>query len=338
MSTMEERIAAYLAHRMPQAGAVAIDELVRIHGGSSQETFRLRARWRLDNAPVERRLILRREPPSGLVIADRDLEYTVYRALVGQDVPVPAVHFLELDPQWLDRPFFIMDMAPGKPGHFWASSDPYEGKSEEVARHFWRHLGTLAALDHRTLDLQNLRNGEAKEGFRSRELDHWEAILDAGEFAVEPIVRGAIRWLRHNPPPEAAKPAIVHGDYRAGNFLFTPDGSISAILDWEMCHIGDPLEDIAWAINPMWAITRHFPLEEGLAIWERASGMAIDRTALEWWRLFAAVKACGIWTTAEASFAEGKSHEMIIAVTALRAGHFHRKEIFDRMTARGAKA
>ena len=59
--------------------------------------------------PVERRLILRREPTAGLVVAERDLEYTVYKALEGRGVPVPRAHFLELDGRWLDRAFFIMD-------------------------------------------------------------------------------------------------------------------------------------------------------------------------------------------------------------------------------------
>jgi aminoglycoside phosphotransferase (APT) family kinase protein len=336
MSGLEERIAAYLAHRRPEASDIVVDELVRIHGGSSQETFRLRARWREAGQSVEQRLILRREPPSGLVVAERDLEYSVYRALEGRDVPIPRAHYLDLDPAWLDRPFFIMDMMPGKPGNPWGPGDPYDGHGDTIARQFWGILGRLAALDHRELGLTKLRNGESRDGHWANELDHWEAILDAGERIIDPAARGALRWMRRNPPPPAAKPAIVHGDYRSGNFLFTPDGRISAILDWEMCHIGDPLEDIAWALNQAWPITRHLPLEEGLAIWEAESGLKADRAALDWWRLFAAVKATAIWVTAEASFNGGKSREMVIGLTPLRVGHLHRTEILTRMAERGA--
>ena len=71
---MEARIANYLAHRMPQAAEVTVDKLSRIHGGSSQETYRFTARWREGGAAVERQLILRRAPVSGLVEAERDLE------------------------------------------------------------------------------------------------------------------------------------------------------------------------------------------------------------------------------------------------------------------------
>ncbi len=336
MIELESRIADFIAARLPAATAVAVDELARIHGGSSQETFRFRARWRVDGVDEDRRLILRRAPESGLVDAERDVEFVVYAALAGRGVPVPQVHWIELDPRWLDRPFFIMDLVPGKPGHYYHGADPYDGQDAVVGRNFWRHLGVLAAQEHRALGLESLRNGLADGGYWQRELAHWEAALDAGEAVIEPIVRGALRWLRRNPPPEPAKPAIVHGDYRAGNFLFLPDGSISAVLDWEMCHVGDPLEDVAWAINPMWTMERHLPLDEVLAIWEAASGLVLDRKALDWWRMFAAVKACGIWTTAEASFENGTSREMIIALTGLRASHASRKEILDRMAALGA--
>lgn len=332
MSDMETRLAAYLAHRMPDAQGIVVDQFARIPGGSSQETSKFRAVW----DGVERWLIARRAPEKGLVEAERDLEYTVYSALADSDVPVPRVHFLELDPIWLDRPFFIMEMAPGKPGHFYLSDDPYEGQAAQVGARFWRHLGELAAIDHRAVGLAGLRNGELSGGLWSAELNHWEAVLDAKEHMVEPVPRGAIRWLRRNPPLEAPKSAIVHGDYRVGNFLFTGEGSISAVLDWEMCHIGDPLEDVAWALNAMWPMTRYFPLEDGLALWEAASGMRIDRASLDWWRLFAAVKACAIWATGEHSFASGESRDMTVAMTAVRAQSFHRTEIIGIMAAKGA--
>jgi len=283
-------------------------------------------------------MILRRAPVAGLVVAERDVEYKVYRALADSTVPVPTAHFLELDSKWLERPFFIMEMAPGKPGHPYVPGDPYDGHGEGIARQFWHHLGTLAASDHRALGLQSLRNGDAASGFWARELDYWEAQLDENEMVTEPVVRGALRHLRRNPPPEPSKPAIVHGDYRAGNFLFTPDGRISAILDWEMCHIGDPLEDVAWSIDPFWPITRHLPLAQGLGIWEKASGISVDPRALDWWRLFVAFKASILWLTGARSFEDGRNREMVLIMSGINGGHFHRNEILKMMKALGAMA
>lgn len=332
---MEQRLAAYLSARLEGATDVSVADLSRIHGGSSQETFSFTGRWRDAAGQQVHRLILRRSPVSGLVNAEADVEYRVYAALEGRGLPVPRAWWLELDPTWLERPFFIMDMLPGSAGSITAAQ-PYAGKEEAVASDFWSYLGQLAAQDPVALGLAGLRNAGAGGRFWERELDYWEAKLDEGEAVVEPIVRGAIRWLRRNPPPEASKPAICHGDYRSGNFLWVPEGRISGLLDWEMCHVSDPLEDIAWALNPLWSVEKLMPLDRAFALWETASGVPLDREALEWWRLFACVKACGIWTTAEASFADGSSREAIIALTALRASHFHRKEILDRMAARGA--
>ena len=336
MSSLEVKISAYLAHRMPEANGIVIDELGRIYGGSSQETFRFRAQWHEGSEAIDRRLILRRDATAGLVVAERDLEYNVYRALAGQGLPIPGVYFLELDSKWLDRPFFIMDMCPGKPGSPFVPTDPYDGHGTAIGEQYWSILGRLAASDHKAVGLESLRNGTAASGYWALELDRWEGILDENEALIEPVVRGAMRWLRRNPPPEPIKPAIVHGDYRSGNFLFTDDGTISAILDWEMCHIGDPLEDVAWGLDPFWPITRHYPLDDGLARWEAASGMAVDHTALDWWLLFTAVKACVIWTTAASGFASGKNREMTMALSGIRANHFHRDLILKMMRQRGA--
>ena len=336
MNSLEELIAAYMAHRMPEAREIVVSELSRIYGGSSQETFSFRASWQAGGETITRRLILRRDATAGLVVAERDLEYNVYRALAGQGLPIPGVYFLELDPKWLERPFFIMDLCPGKPGSPFVPTDPYDGHGTAIGEQYWTILGQLAAIDHRAVGLESLRNGNARIGFWALELDRWESILDENEALIEPAVRGAIRWLRRNPPPEPAKPSIVHGDYRSGNFLFTEDGIISAILDWEMCHVGDPLEDVAWGLDPFWPITRHYPIDAGLARWEKASGMTLDHAALDWWKLFTAIKACAIWTTASAGFASGKNREMTMALSGIRAGHFHRDLILKMMRQRGA--
>ena len=205
MNEMEQRIVAYLAHRMPAARGVAVDQLSRIAGGSSQETFKLRAVWDEGEGAQERWLILRRAPPAGLVVAERDVEFSVYNALAGSGVPVPKVYFMEMDEQWLERPFFIMAMAPGKPGHFWTSKDPFEGKAQEVGARFWRHLGELAIQDHVALGLEDFRNGKLKGGFWSAELNHWERLLDEHEAMIEPAVRGADPLAARQPAARGRK-------------------------------------------------------------------------------------------------------------------------------------
>ena len=112
----------------------------------------------------------------------------------------------------------------------------------------------------------------------STELDHWERELDKDELHPNPIGRAAVRRLRRHPPKPAQKLSVVHGDYRSGNFMHDGEGRILAILDWEMAHIGDPLEDLGWAIDPLWShfdptrVVGLLPRAEAIAVWEAVVG------------------------------------------------------------------
>src|SRR5947208_9125553 len=106
------------------------------------------------------------------------------------------------------------------------------------------------------------------------QLDYCATVIDDAELHPYPVAHAAIRWLRRHPPQPARKLSLVHGDYRTGNFLYSPDGEIKAILDWEMAHVGDPLEDLAWSMDPLWCWTspelagRLLPHGEAVAAWE----------------------------------------------------------------------
>ncbi|MBS0334182.1 MAG: phosphotransferase, partial [Proteobacteria bacterium] len=123
------------------------------------------------------------------------------------------------------------------------------------------------------------------------------------------------------PPPPAQKLSVVHGDYRTGNFLFDEAGEIHGVLDWEMAHLGDPLEDLAWGFNPIWRFGRGLPggllsKPEAIAIWERASGLRADPKALHWWELFNCVKGQGIWVGSARAFIDGGNREPIMVYPA----------------------
>ncbi len=89
MEKLEQRIAAYAQHRLPEVQDVRVEGLDRIHGGASRETYRLRLCYRERAKAVERRLILRRDPPGSLIETERAVEFNAYRAFHGTTVPVP---------------------------------------------------------------------------------------------------------------------------------------------------------------------------------------------------------------------------------------------------------
>ncbi len=117
-------------------------------------------------------------------------------------------------------------------------------------------------------------------------LDASVALLDSlGE--PHPAFELALRWLRANRPPPRP-PAVVHGDFRLGNLLVDADG-LAAVLDWELAHVGDPLEDLGWFCTRAWRfggaepVAGLGPYDELLDGYAAAGGAPVDLPALRWW-------------------------------------------------------
>lgn len=316
---LEPRLAGYIRTRIPEATDVIVSALERISGGASRETYRFRLTWREGGQPHDRKLILRRDPPVSLIDTERRVEFEAYRAFAGSAVPVPRMLWLEEANLALDHPFFIAEEIAGfqaAPQMLFAGG--YDAVLPRIAEAKWTILGEISRADPIALGLDKVMPVPALDVCWRRELDHWTAILDKDEAEPLPIARAAIRWLRANPPPPAQKLSVVHGDYRTGNFLYDPDGAIQGILDWEMAHLGDPLEDLGWGFNPVWQFGRAglegglIPRAEAIAIWERASGLTADPAALHWWTLFNCVKGQAIWVGSARAFIDGGNREPIM--------------------------
>ncbi len=328
MSELERRLAAYLATRLPGASRVEVCGLDRIHGGASRETSRFVLRFERAGQTVERRLILRRDPPGSLIETDRRVEFAAYRAFHGTAVPVPEALWLEQDLAPLDHPFFIMEELCGLESSPQALlAPPFLAQRAKIGRRKWTILGEIAKADPEKLGLVGLLPPVTPDACWQRELAHWERVLDEDELEPQPITRAVIRWLRRHPPPPAQKLSVVHADYRTGNFLFDAEGEIRAILDWEMAHLGDPLEDLAWGINPVWMWSREglagslLPRADAIRIWEEASGLAADPSALRWWELFSCVKGQGIWVSGGHEYQRDTNHDPVLGLSSWMMGN-----------------
>ncbi len=321
---MEEAIASYLAPRLG-TDAVRVTHLLRIPGGASRETWMFKAAWDAGAGRQAQEFILRKDPPASLLDTDRETEYAYYASFFGSPVPVPRMRWLEQDGAVLGGPFFIMERIGGCEAQPAALMEPrFEPARPAIARRMYELLAEIATFDWAPTDIARVATAPTLAECWSHELGHWERIIDDNELEPQPIVRAAIRWLRANPPPPPKRVAVVHGDYRVGNFLYTTDGEIRGVLDWEMAHLGDPLEDLAWSFNESWqwlndgrpgGITT---VEEACATWSAGSGLAIDAHALRWWRTFCDVKCQGIWLTGTKTYQEGRSDELILPVISYR--------------------
>ncbi|MEQ8268325.1 MAG: phosphotransferase family protein [Parvibaculum sp.] len=337
MEDLAPRIAAYLAHRMPAASDIEVSGVSRIHGGASRETFRLRASWREGGATASRALILRRDPVASLIETERDLEYNAYRAFHPTGLPVPEPLYLETDLSWLDRPFFVMEQIENCQAGSAFNAEPYGDKAEKIGRQFWQHLGHIAAADPAAIGFSKNMEPIAPDASWKRELAKWEKVIDEDELVPQPVARAAIRWLHRNPPPASPKIAVVHGDYRTGNFLFDGEGNIRAILDWEMCHLGDPLEDVAWAADPLWAFERPerpggmIHRDEAFRIWEEASGLKIDPVRLRWWEIFNSLKGLAIWISAGKEYQTGANRDPVLGFSSWYCTDVHNRVLARRL-------
>jgi aminoglycoside phosphotransferase (APT) family kinase protein len=335
---LEAPLRTYLADKL-NAPDLAIANLARIPGGASRETYRFRARYSQGGTEHDRALILRRDPPASLIETERQTEYRAYQAFHKLGLPVPEPIALEPGSEALERPFFIMVEVENCQTGSILNSDPFGAMREQVGQQFFENLGRIAKADPDVIGLSDFDGPKSVKDCAAHELERWSRVIDEDELEPQPIVRAAIRWLGRNMPPPAQKISVVHGDYRTGNFLVDTDGNIRAILDWEMSHLGDPLEDLGWAIDPLWAngdTERPGGMmlrADAIALWEKTSGLKADPKALLWWEIFASLKGAAIWMSAAREFAEGRNTDPINAFSGWYCLAFHNRILADRLAA-----
>ncbi len=314
LERLGDRLVVYL--RRHWGDDVTLLSIEQIPGGASRETYRVRLR----TGAGERGIILRRDPISSLIDTERALEYRTYQAVHQHTgIPVPEPLMLEEDPAHLDRPFSIMGEIPGcETATSALSQPPYVELRERIGQGKWTLLGQLAAANVEDLRLTEFM--EVPEHPAGRELEYRAHVIEQDALHPQPVAQAAVRWLRRHLPPPSGRLCLVHGDYRSGNFLFDAEGEIRGILDWEMAHIGDPLEDLAWSLDPLWGWPDRelagnlLPRHEAIAIWEHASGLKVDRQVFRWWQVFASLKGLAIWISSTEDFVNGSSKEPILAM------------------------
>lgn len=222
--------------------SVTIEDLRRLSGGASRESWAFDA---IADGDTRHALVLRRDPGSNLGGSDRSTEYRLLQAAAAAGVPVPTVRFL-LEPADDIGDGFVMDRIEGEtiPRRI-LRDDEYAGARELLTG----QCGAIAAQIH-AVDLATLPK-LAVQG-PSEQIEQYRGVLDAlGE--PHPAFELGLRWLEDHislTGPDAP-PRLVHGDFRNGNFIVGPEG-IRSVLDWELSHLGDPVEDLGWLCVKSW--------------------------------------------------------------------------------------
>ncbi len=301
LEVLRERLEAFLA-RTHAARSATIEHLRLLTGGASRQTWSFDAV--IEDASGTRRalaLILRSDLTPGTSFMSQDVECRLLRVAGDAAVPVPRVY--HLGDESLGRPFFIMERVEGEtiPRRL-LRDDVYA-----VARgRMIEQLGAILACVHRvpveTDGLDRLLPAPSPDCVPAEaECTRFEQLYRAVTPDPHPAFELAFRWLRqHVPTPSgpASGPGmllprvLVHGDFRMGNLIVGPEG-VRAVLDWELAHIGDPIEDLGWLCVRSWRFGNDDLPVAGVgtreALWrayEAAGGIAVDPARARFWEVF----------------------------------------------------
>jgi len=259
--------------------------LVRLSGGASQETYSFA--FEHDSAPA-RRLVLRKDAALENPANDRATERALMCAAFEHGVPVPNQHFwLEFGPQVTG---FVMDYVAGETLARRILRDaPYASARARLAAQCGDVLARIHAIPRPALPALP----EPKTPIAPFLVEEQRVRLDSFGDA-HPVFELALRWLARNLPSERAI-ALVHGDFRNGNLIVTERG-LASVLDWELSHLGDPMEDLGWLCVKSWRFGAELPVggfgtkEDLFAAYERASGGRVDVESVRFWEVFGTLK------------------------------------------------
>jgi aminoglycoside phosphotransferase (APT) family kinase protein len=234
----EDAVTAWMVSHLPEITPPLTFSLIA--GGRSNLTYRVE--------DVEGRAWALRRPPLHHVLPtahDMSREYRLMHSLGPAGIPVPSTVGLCTDESVNERPFYVMEFVDG---HILRSAPEAEQAfDEEIRRAIGDHMAdTLAALHDVDPDAVGLGDLGRHEGYIERQLKRWRSQYD--QMQVEGVQHGSLvervsdELARRI--PEQQRTSVVHGDYRLDNVVLSEDGTVRAILDWEICTLGDPLADL----------------------------------------------------------------------------------------------
>ena len=216
----------------------------RVAGGHSCLTYEV-------DDQAGHRYVLRR-PPIGHVLAtahDVAREHKIISALADSAVPVAPALGLCTDVTVNDAPFYIMGFVDGLVLH---DADQARLLPVEARRRAGEHLvDILVALHAVDIDAVGLGDLSKRTDYLGRQLRRWSSQWEGSKTKEVPGMERLQQWLVDNRPPDD-ETRIVHGDFRLGNCIHAPDGTILAMLDWELCTLGDSMADVSYLLRS-WA-------------------------------------------------------------------------------------
>lgn len=261
-------------------GPVTVTSMDRLSGGASRQS------WAVDLATAagDRRVVLQRKRPGGLG-ASMGLEAAVVRCAGDAGVPVATVLADTDDPSLVGGGAMVVEHVGG------------ESVASRLLRQpdFADARGVLADQAAAALAAIGRMDPGVVSGLRHDDQLDLIAALHHGLDRPQPVFELALRWLDAHRPDPPAHSRVVHGDYRLGNFMVDGSGLV-AVVDWELAHLGDPAEDLAWACVRAWrfggdgAALGLVGISQWVDAYVAAGGIRPDHDRLRWWLVFGTLR------------------------------------------------
>lgn len=263
--------------------------LKRLSGGASQESWT----FICDGEAY----VLRRNP-RGLRASENALPKASEAAIIGAaakaGIAVPQVNFVCDDEDGIGEAYVMAFIE----GETIARKILRDAEFDTVRPKLAAQCGEMLAALH-AIKIEGLPDLAYSDA--AGELEKYAGYLQSGGHP-RPVFELAIKWLRDN-LPETRPPALVHGDFRNGNIMVSPEDGLVALLDWELTHFGDPMEDLGWPCVPSWRFGQHhlpvggFGTRADMYAAYRVVGGEIDEKATRFWEILGTLKwgiMCGV--------------------------------------------
>jgi aminoglycoside phosphotransferase (APT) family kinase protein len=312
--TLARKISAYLAQQTGHP--VRVGAIRRFPVGFSWLTYAVPVTG-LDGNDQQQELILRLGPDYGLFAPYSAAPQVLsLRSLEGSGIPVPRVFWSSDDASILGAPFLFCEKAVGEAVVPWVSPTApalEEGYRKQLAAQFIDTLASLHRVQWKDKPIAATANGVTASNAALQNVEYWETQIRRWAMRPYPLADWGIRWLK-NHAPVAPFVAIVHGDYRTGNFLEL-GGHITAILDWELVHLGDPHEDLGWASLPMYMgasklISRLAESDWFYARYSEKVGFEVSMESVRYYQALSLLKLAATHMAAARCFEEGRFNDM----------------------------
>ena len=300
------------------ADDVRIENLVRLSGGASRETWAFDAHIRSGSDTDLIEAIFRCDPIPGVASAPgRALEYHLIKAAWDEGVVVP-------EPLWDgdDRfgvKFFTMRRVAGEAlGARLVRGEQYGDARTLLPQQLAQSLARIHKVRREAHpELATLPGPVPDQPTAKAEVDNYEAAFRLATPDPHPVFELAFRWLHQN-MPQSGDCSFVHGDYRLGNFMFGEDG-LRGVLDWELAHWGDPMEDLGWLAVKSWRFGGKQPMAgvgdraAFFEAYEAAGGYPVDAERVRFWELFGNLRWGVITITQAVNYLVGRSKSVELA-------------------------